>query len=611
MFLYFDKRGQLKEIINDEMIKQGNYGINKIYVYIEEFTPRSINANYLLPDGTTLEYPDYTERVQMQIPFNPKRDLIYFKYYTNYYFNVIDLENNVDEVSPLDQAGTVWCSLEAIGQDFSIKQLGDFTFNVETTHGLTNEVATQEYLSLSNYQYFKSLMNGLGTQIANINLKLDEYGYIELTAETSSGEFTEEQLLEAEKEQCVINWNGTYYYKTNETEESYWFTKINDEYISNIILDKSTGEFHTSGIHLQRYLTESSVTNGTLTKMLGFDSDGNLKDALIQNDTDDLPLISIGTITNKSIDDICQLVWGNTSDNLSKPRLALRKAYFVYDGGEHPSCLASISLFNYGGTLTYVMMTIELGSYILKCYRNQNESSWNIKRIENPMTTSGDLIVGGSSGTPSRLAKGTAGQVLKVNSGGTSIEWADDSVNDLPLIDLGTIRNHTVAEILNLVWGISSLETNTSKVALRKLIGNYTDYNGNQYFYGENCSITAYKPSTYTYIEIDVDSRSRKLAFTINDNTNSWTTYKFTHNPMTNSEDLIIGSSGGYPTRLAKGNNNELLGVNNSGNLAYTKNLPYITTAPTADNTGGGIIIVVLDSEPATYYDGYYYIITE
>lgn len=42
----------------------------------------------------------------------------------------------------------------------------------------------------------------------------------------------------------------------------------------------------------------------------------------------------------------------------------------------------------------------------------------------------------------------------------------------------------------------------------------------------------------------------------------------------------------------------------------YINSIPYLTTAPTADNANG-LKIVVLDAEPATYYDGYYYIITE
>lgn len=43
----------------------------------------------------------------------------------------------------------------------------------------------------------------------------------------------------------------------------------------------------------------------------------------------------------------------------------------------------------------------------------------------NPMTTAADLIVGGASGVAARLAKGTALQVLRMNSGATAVEWAD------------------------------------------------------------------------------------------------------------------------------------------------------------------------------------------
>ena len=39
------------------------------------------------------------------------------------------------------------------------------------------------------------------------------------------------------------------------------------------------------------------------------------------------------------------------------------------------------------------------------------------------------------------------------------------------------------------------------------------------------------------------------------------------------------------------------------------KETRFLTTAPTANNTSGYLQFVVLTSEPATYYDGYYYII--
>ena len=81
-------------------------------------------------------------------------------------------------------------------------------------------------------------------------------------------------------------------------------------------------------------------------------------------------------------------------------------------------------------------------------------------------------------------------------------------------------------------------------------------------------------------------------------------------NPMTAANDLIVGGTSGAPTRLAKGANGSLLGIDGSGAVGYKKDLPYLDTAPSANNANG-IILVVLDEEPATYYNGYYYIITE
>jgi hypothetical protein len=42
----------------------------------------------------------------------------------------------------------------------------------------------------------------------------------------------------------------------------------------------------------------------------------------------------------------------------------------------------------------------------------------------NPMTTAGDIIVGGAAGAAGRLAIGTTGQALVVNGAGTALEWA-------------------------------------------------------------------------------------------------------------------------------------------------------------------------------------------
>jgi hypothetical protein len=49
--------------------------------------------------------------------------------------------------------------------------------------------------------------------------------------------------------------------------------------------------------------------------------------------------------------------------------------------------------------------------------------------MTNPMTTTGDVIYSSSGSTPARLGIGTAGQVLKVNSGATAPEWGTASAS--------------------------------------------------------------------------------------------------------------------------------------------------------------------------------------
>jgi len=51
-----------------------------------------------------------------------------------------------------------------------------------------------------------------------------------------------------------------------------------------------------------------------------------------------------------------------------------------------------------------------------------NGSAWVVSGMANPMTTAGDLITGGASGTPGRLAVGTNGFVLSVVAG--AVAWA-------------------------------------------------------------------------------------------------------------------------------------------------------------------------------------------
>jgi hypothetical protein len=68
------------------------------------------------------------------------------------------------------------------------------------------------------------------------------------------------------------------------------------------------------------------------------------------------------------------------------------------------------------------------------------------------------------------------------------------------------------------------------------------------------------------------------------------------------TDGTISVSSGEAP----EGN---LLAADGSGSATWTNGIPYLTTAPTSNNTDAGLKIVVLEYDPATKYEGYLYII--
>ena len=106
--------------------------------------------------------------------------------------------------------------------------------------------------------------------------------------------------------------------------------------------------------------------------------------------------------------------------------------------------------------------------------------------VSNPMTTAGDLIVGGLSGSPTRLGIGSAGQVLKVNSSGTGLEYGAGSPYELAAsIKLTSNQKRIVFENIDLanydyqIYYVSKVHTGTSETnVLAQLLKNDTIVTG-------------------------------------------------------------------------------------------------------------------------------------
>ena len=152
MYLYFNKEGVLKEIINDLPLRQGSYNVNKIYVFVEEYEtrePEEMEILYSKPSsGTVFPMISSYTRENIEVPYSPKRDLKFFKYYTKYNFFVIPtaFEAGGTQYNVLNEVVTT--SLQVIIDNLS---LGLIVFNIE--EGAVNQIKPEEYISLAQFQY--------------------------------------------------------------------------------------------------------------------------------------------------------------------------------------------------------------------------------------------------------------------------------------------------------------------------------------------------------------------------------------------------------------------------------------------------------------------------
>ena len=140
---------------------------------------------------------------------------------------------------------------------------------------------------------------------------------------------------------------------------------------------------------------------------------------------------------------------------------------------------------------------------------------------------------------------------------------------------------------------ITATGTQSDEMAAKIETAKAVYYNGKTY-------IRAYTDATYIIFNFQLQENAYDSRYTV--------TY-------TKASKTISVSDGGY-NRVASidGRTGEIATDSSfevtSGSVAkLTGNLPYLTTAPSADNTSGFLKIVVLAAEPATKYDGYLYLI--
>lgn len=150
MYLYFNSDGVLKEIVDDKATRKGSSEINKIYIYIEDITPKSAFITYETSDGVKTNEYLIDEVITKTIPYNRYRDLTYFKDFQNYTFRVATIPNEVLNVSGLTRA-----NVRIALQDDTLFTLGMIVFTIEESVVLENS-----YISESEYQYLLKIIAG-------------------------------------------------------------------------------------------------------------------------------------------------------------------------------------------------------------------------------------------------------------------------------------------------------------------------------------------------------------------------------------------------------------------------------------------------------------------
>lgn len=149
MYIYLDKQGIVKEIINDEALRQSASNVNEIYVYydgLQESDIGSVLATYGLPDGIILDAMEVATQTEKpkEIPYDAERDLKYFQYYKPYPF----YHFAIDDVA-LSQKGVVRLMLSLVQKNGEyIKVAGLICFDVE------GELVKDDHgVSLAQYNY--------------------------------------------------------------------------------------------------------------------------------------------------------------------------------------------------------------------------------------------------------------------------------------------------------------------------------------------------------------------------------------------------------------------------------------------------------------------------
>lgn len=142
MFIYFDRNGVLQEVINDKSARLGDLNANEIYVYVDEVELDDIWLTLKRPDGTlSVEKSFIANKVVREIPYDPKRDMKFFKDFKEYEFYKFTI---TDEIT---SAGVYQATIRMTYED-TLSALGVLVFKAET-----GVIKSDQNITQAQYDY--------------------------------------------------------------------------------------------------------------------------------------------------------------------------------------------------------------------------------------------------------------------------------------------------------------------------------------------------------------------------------------------------------------------------------------------------------------------------
>ena len=149
MFLYFDKNGVLKEIINDEALRKASNGT--IYAYFDgDIVFNDLYFYIKKSNNETLTHTQAEiQRELREIPYSRDRKLNYFEYFKKYNFHKYDLQNEDLNVAGLWELTIQGYDLNAMPYAF-----GSFIGLVED-----NAIKVDTNITQAEYEELKKLLS--------------------------------------------------------------------------------------------------------------------------------------------------------------------------------------------------------------------------------------------------------------------------------------------------------------------------------------------------------------------------------------------------------------------------------------------------------------------